>query len=195
MSELTLTYNLFDLPTAQHKAGLAGLLVMIETMKRRGLEQLPKILDLSATTASVSFSVETMQTLFDDLFDAEVVEVRVKSKWQGKPPKREEEITVQVDGKEKKERRFVYDVMRPKGLFLQALYPEGDGKWIQIWRNMLWNVLRAQPATRKIYEERAEGEKSSAAADVYADLKKALEKHGKGKQLSAGFAGSVFMGL
>ncbi len=29
------TYELFDLPTAQHKAGLAGLLLQIESMRNR----------------------------------------------------------------------------------------------------------------------------------------------------------------
>ena len=30
---ITLEYDLYELPTAQHKAGLAGLLLMIESMK------------------------------------------------------------------------------------------------------------------------------------------------------------------
>ncbi|MEW6429325.1 MAG: type I-MYXAN CRISPR-associated protein Cmx8 [Thermodesulfobacteriota bacterium] len=194
MKELTLSYNLFDLPTAQHKAGLAGLLVMIETMRRRGLAPLPVIQETTATSATITFNKETMQSLFDDLFDAEVVEVQVKAKWQGKPPKREESISVNVEGKEKKEKRFVYDVLRPKGLFLQTLYPDGEGGWIQIWRNMLWNILRAQPAARKVYEERAERRPSSQSDKVYHGLKKALAKSAKGKQQSESLAGTVFIG-
>jgi hypothetical protein len=36
-AEVTLHYHLSDLPTAQHKAGLAGLLLLIESMRQRGL--------------------------------------------------------------------------------------------------------------------------------------------------------------
>ena len=34
-ASVTVKYDLFDLPTAQHKAGLAGLLLQIESMKAR----------------------------------------------------------------------------------------------------------------------------------------------------------------
>ena len=36
-AQVTITYDLFDLPTAQHKAGLAGLLLQIESMQSRKL--------------------------------------------------------------------------------------------------------------------------------------------------------------
>ena len=71
---LSLHYSLFDLPTAQHKAGLAGLLVMIESMRRRGLEPLPEVLELGPTQATFSLTRESLQTLCDDLFDAEIVD-------------------------------------------------------------------------------------------------------------------------
>jgi len=70
MKELTLSYNLFDLPTAQHKAGLAGLLVMIETMKRRNLEPLPEVVEVADFRATISFTKESLQCVFDDFFAA-----------------------------------------------------------------------------------------------------------------------------
>jgi CRISPR-associated protein Cmx8 len=65
---LTLRYNLFDLPTAQHKAGLAGLLVMIESMRRRELEPLPEIVDLSPTGAAISLTRESLQSVYNEFF-------------------------------------------------------------------------------------------------------------------------------
>lgn len=186
MNELVLDYNLFDLPTAQHKAGLAGLLIMIESMKRRHLKPLPKVLELSANRAVISFTKESLQAIFDDLFDAKIIEVKVKNKWQRKKPKR-------ID-KEKRERWFVYDVLQPKGLFLQTFYPDADGGWLQIWRNMLWNILRAQPATRNVYEERANGHPSALAEKTYKSLVKTAKNKKQDKQISESFAGSVFIG-
>uniref|UniRef100_UPI004056647D type I-MYXAN CRISPR-associated protein Cmx8 n=1 Tax=Candidatus Electrothrix sp. TaxID=2170559 RepID=UPI004056647D len=191
---LTLSYNLFDLPTAQHKAGLAGLLVMIESMQRRDLEPLPEIVDLSPTGATIILNRDSLQTLCDDLFDAEVVEIQVKSKWQGATPKETVEVTVEQNGKEKQEKRFVYDILQPKGLFLQAFFPDNNGAWIELWRNMLWNVLRAQPATRKVYEERSRNEPSGGAKELYTSLVKEMQQGQKGKKVTESIAGSVFIG-
>ena len=65
---LTLHYSLFDLPSAQHKAGLAGLLVMIESMQRRRLEPLPEIYDLGPAGVTISLTRESLQRLYDDFF-------------------------------------------------------------------------------------------------------------------------------
>lgn len=194
MNELVLDYNLFDLPTAQHKAGLAGLLIMIESMKRRGLDPLPEVLELSTNRATISIAKESLQAIFDDLFDAEIIEVKVKNKWPRTKPKRIDEVIVVHEGKEKKEKRFVYDVLQPKGLFLQTFYPDVDGGWLQIWRNMLWNILRAQPATRGVYEERANGHPSALAEKTYKSLVKTAKNKKQDKQISESFAGSVFIG-
>lgn len=191
---LVLSYNLFDLPTAQHKAGLAGLLLMIESMKRRGIDHIPRAEELSEYSAKISFTRESMQAVFDDLFDAEWVELKVRSKWQGKKPKRTEEIEVIKDGKNQKEKRYVYDIFQPKGLFLQTFYADHNGAWIQIWREMLWKVLRAQPKTRAVYEERANERKSSQAKKIFDLLSSALKKRSEGVKLAERFAGSVCIG-
>ena len=191
---ITLRYNLFDLPTAQHKAGLAGLLVMIETMKRRGLEPLPVISDLNSTGVTILLTLDSLQTLCDDLFDAEIVEIESRSKWQGATPKRIVEVIVKKEDKEQTEKHFVYDFLHPKGLFLQDLFPDGNGAWVELWRNMLWNILRAQPATRKVYEERSRNEYSSVAGDLYSSLVKEQQQKIKGKKIIEGIAGSVFIG-
>jgi CRISPR-associated protein Cmx8 len=191
---ITLRYSLFDLPTAQHKAGLAGLLVMIETMRRRGIDPRPEISGCGPNGVTVSLTPDSLQTLCDDLFDAEIVEIKSKSKWQGGTPKRIIEVSIEQEGKEKKEKRFVYDLQRPKGLFLQDLFPDGNGAWVELWRSMLWNVLRAQPKTRKVYEERIGKEHSSVAGELYNSLVKEQQQKAKGKKVTEGIAGSVFIG-
>ncbi|CAK8718722.1 Type I-MYXAN CRISPR-associated protein Cmx8 [Candidatus Electrothrix laxa] len=192
--KVTLCYNLFDLPTAQHKAGLAGLVLMLTSMERRGLAPLPEVRDLSSNGVRILLSRESLQTLFDDLFDAEFVEAQVKSKWPGTVPKNIIEVISAKDSGEERETRFVYDVLEPKGLFLQDFFPDGNGAWIALWRKMLWNILRAQPAARKVYEERSRGEQSSVAKDVFASLCKEIKQAGKGKKVSESISGSLFLG-
>jgi CRISPR-associated protein Cmx8 len=85
---LVIDYDLFDLPTAQHKAGLAGLLRMVQSMKQRHLGSIPDILTVTRNSVSISFSEESVQALFDDLYDATLVEVDSGNKWQKATPKR-----------------------------------------------------------------------------------------------------------
>ena len=187
-------YNLFELPTAQHKAGLAGLLVMLTSMERRGLAPRPEVLDLSSTGVTIVLSRESLQVLFDDLFDAERVETQMKSRWSGTEPKNIIEVTIEKGNGEEREKRFVYDVLQPKGLFLQEFFPDGNGAWIELWRKMLWNILRAQPAARKVYEERSRKKPSSVAEGVFASLCKEIKEAKQGKATSESISGSVFLG-
>ena len=61
--ELLLEYHLHDLPTAQHKAGLAGLLLMSESMKRRKIPDIPEALNVTATGATIRFTAASLQAL------------------------------------------------------------------------------------------------------------------------------------
>src|SRR4051812_28535145 len=89
--EIPFTFNLFDLPTAQHKAGLAGLILAIRSLKERSekdpeaipLESVPEIIEEPGDTAvKIRFTKRSMQGLFDDIYDAAVVEVASKLKWK-----------------------------------------------------------------------------------------------------------------
>lgn len=193
---LSLEYDLFDLPTAQHKAGLAGMILMIESLKqryKRKMKPLP-MAEVKATSARIEFTKDSMQTVFNDLYAAKLVEVEVKQKWKGKPPKDIKEIEVETDGKIKKEKRFVYEAVQPSGDFLQAFYPDGNGAWIKLWRDMLWNILRGIPATRKVFEERANEKISSEGAKCWKAMVKAAEARKKGKAVTAGISSAIYVG-
>ena len=192
-----LEYNLFDLPTAQHKAGLAGLLLMIESMKRRRMENVPEATVVDRATVTVAFTREAMQALFDDLYDAAIVEVESKQKWSDLEPKRVVEKTVtSPDGKKKKEKRFVYDATQPKGAFLAALYP--DESWIAL--RATCSGKRSAPSLRRAgaFKERAEGKRSSVVGDAQAGLWEKLSKAkadaSKGKLRTEAVASTLFIG-
>lgn len=190
----TLEYDLFSLPTAQHKAGLAGLMLMIDSLEARKIEPRPIVESLRPDGARISFTLPAIQTVFNDLYDSEWVEVASGKKWKDKEPKRVEDASVEVKGKIKVERKFIYDAVRPKGVFLQEYYPDGNGLWVKLWRDMLWNTLRGIPKTRLVYEERAHGKNSSLAADFWTKLEKAFSNQKIGRVLTEGMSSSLFIG-
>ena len=74
---ITLHYNLYDLPTAQHKAGLVGMLMMIESFQLRKIEPeplLPAIDNLTETEVDITVTPQSLQSIFDALFDTKIVE-------------------------------------------------------------------------------------------------------------------------
>src|SRR5258707_962146 len=119
LQSVTVTYDLFQLPTAQHKAGLAGLILQIRSMHERHRPQdtIP-VVDVLSTSATVTFTEKSVQGLFDDFYDAQTVEVAVRSKWPGRHPKGEKEVEeIDEEGKPRKAKRFLYDVIQPCGHF------------------------------------------------------------------------------
>lgn len=91
-------YDLHDLPTAHHKAGLAGLLLQIASMTiRRPAEEVPQIEANGAASVCVRFTPCSLQCLFDELYAGKRVDVWVKKKWKDskkreKPPKGEKTV-------------------------------------------------------------------------------------------------------
>ena len=116
---ISMTFDLFDLPTPQHKAGLAGLILQIRSMQERDQEfnpdEVPEIGDETATSVCVSLTQKSLQAMIDDLYSAKIKETSVASKWKGQKPKRTDEIpeTDPKTGKVKKVKRFIYDVVEP----------------------------------------------------------------------------------
>lgn len=163
LDSVTITYGLLSLPTAQHKAGLAGLLLQIQSMIDRKLlgEHIPEIIgDVSATSVTIRFTEQSVCGLLNDVYAATVEEARVKAKWPKQTPKREE-VVEELDPETKKVSKtkyFVYDVIQPTGHFLrQHLQNDEGGRWHKLWRDMLWQIPRGKPTTRGPYNAAAEG--------------------------------------
>ncbi|MBN2380510.1 type I-MYXAN CRISPR-associated protein Cmx8 [candidate division WOR-3 bacterium] len=197
---IVLDYDLYSLPTTQHKAGLAGLLLMIESMRMRKMTPLPDVVKCTASSARISFTLESMQTLFNDLFDASWGEIEVKNqrKDKNKNPiesKRivEKEIELK-DGKKKIEKRYIYDQIQPAGKFLSSFYPDGDGLWLKLWRDMIWSTLRGRPKQRLVFQERADGKSSSESDKWWSKITKAQTATKKGKLTTENIASTVFVG-
>jgi CRISPR-associated protein Cmx8 len=172
---ITIRYDLHELPTAQHKAGLAGLLLQIGSMKERITEnalsenvQVPVVEEMSAASAQVRFTAQSVQDLFDDLYTGKVVDVRSATKWQGVTPKREELIPDPKPGGPR--RWFYYDVVQPVGAFLRRYTDDGKEHWHKLWRDMLWAIPRGSPPTRGPFKDRAEGRSTKEGVENWSTL-------------------------
>ncbi len=202
---VTITYDLFDLPTAQHKAGLAGLLLQIEHMEERKL-LCPSIVEMTSTTATIAFTADSVKTIMDHLYDAEPVVVRVKQKWANakeiKPSVEIEEEIVEKgkDGKPRikkvKTKYFFHEQVQPTGHFLKQYLPKMDPQkdWHKLWRDMLWAIPRGNPQSRDGFEQRAKQKSCKEGETAWDDLLKLVAKREKNVFHTSQVAGSLWLG-
>lgn len=104
--QVSVPYDLLNLPTAQHRAGLAGLLLQIRHMEGKNPrpKAIPEITDETATSATIVFNAESTQCLFDDLYSATVT-----GEWFRQKKAKEElrgERTIEIGRKKIKEYRY-----------------------------------------------------------------------------------------
>ena len=186
---LTLDYQLAELPSSQHRAGLAGLV-----MVSRWLERQPEFREKVANGAicrvtppeakgtTLEINQLGLEALFDEIYAASTEEQarpqllkNSRTKAVIEPLREEEREETDTKGKVKQKKVYIYPVVVPGGSFLaDSQYDQSsDGKnghWIKLWRDMVWSILRGVPATRKPFEARAEGNYIEDAAKVWKDL-------------------------
>lgn len=196
---IELRYDLFSLPTAQHKAGLAGLCVLCESMRKRKLTPLPDIAFPEPGIVQVQLTLNKLTTLFNDLYDAAWEEVESKTKRKDKQkreiPYLREETRKETDkktGKEKEIKVYIYEDVVPKVAFLSCL--QMPDPWIKLWRNALWATLRGKPLTRTPYNERAEGSPLNETKKMWDGLRKFQKEKGRNNLAVDDLAGSLFLG-
>lgn len=178
---LELDYQLAELPSSQHRAGLSGLVLMVEWVKRQSAnKRICEITRLDQRGATLRINQEGLAALFDEVYAASKAEQERPQPFKDKqkqiiPPLREETRT-EIDPKSRKEKTktvYVYPVIIPKGAFLVDVDPSATGDkgiWIKLWRDVIWSIFRGVPATRKPFEDRAEGKQSKDTPEVWADL-------------------------
>jgi CRISPR-associated protein Cmx8 len=198
---ITITYDLSDLPTAQHRAGLAGLVLQIRLMEKRQAEagaiKIPVIETLTKTSARITLTPESLQAVFDELYAARVVEALSASKWAGSTPKRVEVVEVlnKANGQPKSENRFVYDVIQPTGLLQQHYLHDGEqSPWLKLWRDMLWNIPRGNPQNRKAFERLSINQPCLEGTQVWDELCKYLKRTAKSEFQTSEISGTLMLG-
>ena len=195
--QVTIRFDLFDLPTAQHKAGLAGLVLLIRYLQniKPTPKHLPIIEAIDETSTTISFTALSTQTLFDEGYNAKIVEAAVKSKWPGATPKREDEVTEKDEnGTERKSKRFIYDVVQPAGNMLKQHLGASAEVWLKLWRDMLWAIPRGNPQSRQPFEDRANDKPCREGPAAWGDLIKVDAAKASGAFYTTSVAGSLWIG-
>lgn len=186
---LNLDYQLAELPSSQHRAGLAGLVLIIRWLERQRefTEKVKngaicKLTRLDDKGATLELNQTGLEYLFDEIYDASLEEqernqlLKKRTKEVIQPLREEEkEETDPKTNKTKTKKVYIYPVVVPKGSFLsdRSYDKSSDGKnglWIKLWRDMVWSILRGVPATRKPFEARAEGQYNDDAIKVWQQL-------------------------
>ena len=180
---LEINYSLSELPSSQHRAGLAGLALMVrwlhrfEAWKQDGAA-ICEIDNLSDRGLTLRINQLGLQALLNQVYAAsweeqERAQVLKNARTKEVIPYLREEEKDEVDkkGKPIKKKVYIYQVVVPKGAFIADADPDGDrGKWIKLWRDFLWSILRGVPATRSPYESRANGNYTDDADKIWKEL-------------------------
>jgi CRISPR-associated protein Cmx8 len=182
---LKLRWDLHELPSSQHRAGLAGLVLSVAFLKRKSDRKgVCEIESLEERTLTLAVDRQGMQSLFDDVYDASLEEQERDKKLQKKrrdgtkvdiEPKCPPIERVVVDPKTNKEKMrkvFLYDQVVPRGALVDDWDAGHDGKklWLKLWRDMIWTTLRGVPTTREPFDARAEGRAIEDGGDAWDEL-------------------------
>ena len=184
---IELRYTLAELPSSQHRAGLLGLALMVDWLKRQPAENrrgVCEIVSMDERELRLRIDRQGMRDLFHQAYGATMEEQRVTKPYVDKrtkeikePLRIDQEVVEEVvrgKARTKVVEHYVYPLPVPKGAFL-AQWDEqadeaGNGPWIKLWRDVVWSVLRGVPATRAPFEERANGPYSADADKAWAAL-------------------------
>lgn len=178
---LELEYRLAELPSSQHRAGLAGLMLMVQWLKRQGSH--PGVCDITQLNthgATLRLDRAGLAALFDEVYAASQEEREEKKPLKNKrkdviPPLREE-IRTDIDpktGQEKTRTVYVYPQVVPGGAFLADVDPSASGThglWIKLWRDVMWTIFRGRANQRLPFTDRAAGKQGKDVAKVWSDL-------------------------
>ncbi len=163
---ISVTWSLAELPSPQHRAGLAGLVMLVKYTLRHNCPNgaILKEVSLDESRYELQMNISGLSWLFDKVYRATVGESFSKTQRKDKKtkePKRHLRVEVRKErsdkGKEKEVSYYVYPALDPHGGPLTELTPQGDdGKWMKLWRQWLWDTIRSRDRQRIPYKTRAE---------------------------------------
>jgi CRISPR-associated protein Cmx8 len=176
---LDIAYALAELPSAQHRAGLAGLVLMVRWLDRQKHGGTCAVTRLDDAGATLSLDREGLRSLLDETYAATKELQAKKQPWKNKdgeviPPVRTEEREVtDAKGKNKIEKLYYYEQVIPGAGLIRDLEPasaDGSTPWTKLWRDFVWSVLRGVPATREPFGARAEKRVPKDVDEMWAQL-------------------------
>jgi|JI9StandDraft_1071089.scaffolds.fasta_scaffold06291_4 CRISPR-associated protein Cmx8 len=80
IKEISLEYKLHELPSSQHKAGLAGLYLIIDWLDKQDInKELIKKTELTETGLKVTLTKKDVKDLFDEIYKPTLIDIESKS--------------------------------------------------------------------------------------------------------------------
>jgi len=173
---LELKYALADLPSSQHRAGLVGLLMVIDELRKSS--HIECDYEVSEMAATIKLTEEGLRSLLDQIYaaDQELQGAATARKDQEPVKILEEEFIDKKTKKVKIKKMYYYPVIIPKGSFLDYRDESEKRIWIKLWRDMVWQILRGVPATRAPFEDRALKRISNDTAALWRQLNQSIER-------------------
>lgn len=182
-SPVSLRWDLAELPSSQHKAGLAGLALCVQFLQRRDPKGTCEIEAIDPSGLTLRVDRQGMQSLFDDIYAASSEEQERDKKFQKKtasgakvdvePKRTYEKEVVDKSGVKKTRMVYVYEQCIPRGELIadwDVVADGGNQLWLKLWRDLVWTTLRGVPATREAYQCRAENREASDGAEAWDEL-------------------------
>ena len=155
---VTLKYVLSQLPSSQHRAGLAGLILMIWWLQEQPefkslVDAELKIADLDTDTVTVQFNLAGFTALMKSHFSA-AFEERERQKKRTNSKQKYRTIKRQVrDPKTNKTKLttfYIYTDIVPQGDLVRSFKPANSNNllWTKLWQEVTWNILRPRDKQR-----------------------------------------------
>lgn len=201
LSVLSLDYNLAELPTSQHRAGLAGLVLMVQWMAdQKKIEGICHLTRLDDHGVTLQIDERGLKTLYAETYDfiegeqeSEKIRTRAKSKEDIPPKRTEDKEVIDKKGGKKTIPVYIYPTYTPKGSLLVSYDSTADnagkGIWIDLWRDFVWRVVRKKDPSKEIYRD-----KSNAAKEAVKVWKELLSGESQFKDKPSDLSGTDLLG-
>ena len=155
---VTLEYRSSQLPSSQHRAGLAGLILKIQWLQeqaefKRSIDAVCKIIDLDACKVTIQFNLAGLTALLKSHYsasfeDRESKKIRTKGTQEFRTVQRE--IYNADTDKIELTTFYIYQDLVPQGSLVQSFEPPANNNliWTKLWREATWTVLRPRDKQR-----------------------------------------------
>ena len=165
MNCIELNYQLAELPSAQHRAGLAGLVLMTRELRQQPWffereNPVVEFIELKEYSATLKLNLEGLKALFDLTYKTLIKETATNKKRKKTVKKKKvDREPDRID--EESDKPFIYYDPLPHGGFIpvwdKSSDEEDQGLWLNLWRDMLFKIVKVKSASRTSFKERMGG--------------------------------------
>ena len=154
---IELHYSLGELPSSQHRAGLAGLVLLIRWLRRqRGARRgMYEITRLDASGLTLRLSKVGLAMIFDAAYSAFTENRAYPFRFEEREPS-EVQFIEDASGVTAGKTLYIYPARVPKGAFLVEWDRSADGLWIKLWRDAVFSIFRSGGTPRLPYVARTD---------------------------------------